>query len=62
MSTLTTTDVLDIIAKRAQWCREEGESDMRNILYTVSFLRDKIKEGKSREEILAEWYDDDDEE
>lgn len=58
MNTLTTTDVLDIIAKRAQWCREEGESDMRNIIYTVSFLRDKIKQSKSREEILAEWNDD----
>jgi len=53
MSELTINDVLDIIYKQAQWCRENGESDMRNILNTVRFIRDDISKGKTRDEILA---------
>lgn len=56
---LTANDALDIVAKRAQWCRENGESDMRNILNTVSFIKRAIGEGKTRDEIIAEFADDD---
>ncbi len=58
---LTALDAIDILAARAQWCREEGESDMRNILNTASYLRSLIKDGKSRDEILAEFAEEDEE-
>jgi hypothetical protein len=61
MNELTINDVLDIIYKRAQWCRENGESDMRNILRTVKFIREDISKGKTRDEILASWEPEDDE-
>lgn len=56
--TLTVEDVLKVIGDRAQDCRENGDSDMRNILHTVAFLWKSIKEGQPREEFLAEWYED----
>lgn len=28
-TTLTALDVLKLVTERAQWCRENGESDMR---------------------------------
>jgi len=59
MEQLTAIDALAIVAKRAQWCRENGESDMRNILHTVSHLSRMVNEGKSRSEIIAEFTDDD---
>ena len=62
MDQLTAEDVLKLIADRAQWCRENGESDMRNILNTVRAIREGMKEGKTRTEILADFADDDDDE
>jgi len=59
MEQLTAIDALAIVAKRAQWCRENGESDMRNILNTVSLVSRMANEGKSRDEILAEFNDGD---
>jgi uncharacterized protein (DUF433 family) len=59
MSDLTATDALGIIYDRARWCRENGESDMRNILHTVGVVISMIKEGRSRDEILAEFADED---
>ncbi len=59
MEQLTVIDALAIVAARAQWCRENGESDMRNILNTVSLVSRMVNEGKSRDEILAEFNDDD---
>jgi hypothetical protein len=59
MTDLTANDALDIISRRAQSCRENGDSDMRSILYTANFVRQSIAEGKSREEILAEFVDED---
>ena len=43
-----TIDVLNIIRKRAQCMREEGESDMRSIIYLVDGLKADIVNGKSR--------------
>jgi hypothetical protein len=54
MEELTAQDVLTLIKKRAQWCRENGESDMRNILNTVRGIESDIAAGKTRAEILAE--------
>lgn len=59
MNALTANDVIDLISRRAQSCRENGDSDMRSILYTANFIRTLIAEGKSREEILAEFTDED---
>ena len=58
MNELNANDVLKIIGKRAQSCREDGESDMRNIIDLVGFLRREIANGKSREEILNEFIED----
>lgn len=54
---LKAIDVLKIIRDRAQSCREEGDSDMRNILYMVDFLKREISSGKSREEILNQFIE-----
>jgi len=62
MNELTAHDVLKLLMDRAQWCRENGESDMRNILNTGRMIKEKLAEGKSREEILAYLADDDEEE
>ena len=56
---LTVDDVLTLIAKRAQQCREEGDGDMLNIMYAVSGVRDMRNEGKSRDEILAVFAEED---
>jgi hypothetical protein len=56
---LTVHDVLDLIAGRAQRCREDGDTDMRNILNTVRSIKFMIEQGKSRDDIIEAWsYDD----
>ena len=57
MEQLTALDVLKLIQDRAQWCRENGESDMRNILNTAQTLKALITGGKTRDEILAYFED-----
>jgi hypothetical protein len=61
MSELTALEALEIIIDRAQWCRENGESDMRNIIHTASYLHQMVKDGKPSDEIIAEFTRDDDE-
>ena len=62
-TTLTAKDVLQILSDRAQWCRENGESDMRNILNTTGCIASMMKGGKTRAEILAEFaYSEDQDE
>jgi hypothetical protein len=61
MSGLTADDALKLLADRAQWCRENGETDMRNILNTVHGIKSMIAEGKSRAEILEALGPDEDE-
>ena len=61
MEQLTVDDALKLLADRAQQCRENGDSDMRNILNTVRGIKSMIAEGKSRTEILAAYGPDDDE-
>ena len=61
MDQLTAEDVLKLLADRAQQCRENGESDMRNILNTVRGIRAMIAGGKTRAEILADFAPDEDE-
>lgn len=61
MNELTIIEALGIIRKRAQWMRREGESDMRSIIYLVDGLMADIIKGKSREEILSEFEEEDEE-
>jgi hypothetical protein len=61
MEQITALDVLQLVGDRAQWCRENGESDMRNILNTTRYLKSLIDAGKTRDEIMAEFADDEDE-
>ena len=58
MNQLTAQDALDLIIDRAQDCRENGESDMRTIIGTARYLKQCIDNGKSREEIIAEWVEE----
>ena len=60
MTQLTAEDVLKLLAARAQQCRDNGDSDMRNILNTVRAIWHLIAEGKTRAEILAYFADDED--
>lgn len=55
---LTINDVLDIIEDKAQWCREEGEADMRYIVHLIQHLKKDIEKGKSKKEILDDLYDE----
>lgn len=59
MNELTVNDVLELVRKYAQQCRENGESDMRNILNCIRYIKDGIQSGKSREEIIGAWEEDD---
>ena len=54
-------EALDIVRKRAQWMREEGESDMRSILYLINGLMRDIESGKTREQIMNEYADEEEE-
>jgi hypothetical protein len=54
-------EALNIVGDRAQWMRNEGESDMRSIIWLISGLINDIEAGKSTEEIMASYADEDDE-
>jgi len=57
MNKLTAEDVLDLVIKAARHMREEGEADLRSIIYLCTGLRNDMKT-KSREEILSEMEDE----
>jgi hypothetical protein len=59
MDKLTADDVIDLVIKRAQSMREEGESDLRSIIWLCSGLRSDMVAGKTRETIMSEFEDDD---
>ena len=61
MDELTVLDVLKLIEYQAHWCRENGETDMRVILDRTRGIRRMFSEGKSRDEVLAEFSIDEDE-
>jgi ubiquitin C-terminal hydrolase len=61
MNELTIIEALGIIRKRAQWMRQEGESDIRSIIYLVDGLMTDITKGKSREEILSDFEEEEEE-
>ena len=55
---MTAIQALQLIIDRAQYMRSEGESDMRSIIYLASGLIRDIEEGKSAEEIMLEYNED----
>lgn len=58
---MTAIQALELIIHRAQYMRSEGESDMRSIIYLASGLISDIEAGKSAEEIMADYNDEDEE-
>lgn len=44
---MTTDEALKEIQDHVQRCREEGESDLRGILYTIKSLRERLEKGKA---------------
>jgi hypothetical protein len=61
MDKLTADDVIDLVLKRAQSMREEGETDLRTIIWLCRGLRSDMVAGKTREAIMCEFEEDDDE-
>lgn len=55
---LTAIDALKLVGDRVQWCRENGETDLRGILATIRGIQSMIDKGASREEILISFADD----
>jgi len=39
---MTTDEALEKVRAHVQWCREEGETDLRGILSMIKYLRDDI--------------------
>ena len=52
-----TIELLRVVTARARWMREEGESDMRSIIFMVDGIITALRQGKSVDQILEE-YDD----
>ena len=52
-----TIELLRVVVARARWMREEGESDMRSIIFMVDGIITALRQGKSVDQILEE-YDD----
>jgi hypothetical protein len=52
-------EALNIVLDRVRWMRSEGESDMRSIIWLIGGLINDIKSGKSTEEIMASYADED---
>lgn len=50
---LNVEDVLALVEKQAQWMREEGPADMREMLSFVRLIRTRFEQGIERDEILA---------
>ena len=59
---LTVEDALRLVEDQAQWMREDGPADMRDMLGFVRSVRRKVLAGVSRDDIIASCARDDDEE
>lgn len=58
---LSAIDAVRIVRDFAQRMRENGESDMRSIIYCCSSIETAVQAGKPRELIIDEWADEEDE-
>ena len=59
---ITALEALDQIRDRVQWQRENGEPDLRSILYCISALENDVKAGKTIEQVRKENADEDEDE
>jgi hypothetical protein len=48
---ITATEALKFVKDHVQWCRENGESDMRSVLGYINMLEKQISDSKTVEEI-----------
>ena len=55
---LTAEDVLRLVGNRAQWQREEGETDVRVTLALVDGIESMLAGGKTRDEIITKYQED----
>jgi hypothetical protein len=60
MKQLTAIDVLLLIQQRAQNMRENGEADMRSIIWVADYLIKCAQEGKDRNIVISEFEEEDD--
>lgn len=58
MEQLTAIDVLQLLQKQAQIMRENGEADLRSIIWNAEYLIKCVKEGRNREIVIAEFEED----
>jgi len=49
---LTVEDALKLVEDQAQWMREDGPADMRDMLYFVRSIRKKVQDGVGRDAII----------
>ena len=57
---LTVEDTLKLVEDQAQWMREDGPADMRDMLYFVRSIRKQVQDGVDRDAIIASYARDDD--
>ena len=57
---LTVEDTLKLVEDQAQWMREDGPADMRDMLYFVRSIRKQVQDGADRDAIIASCARDDD--
>ena len=55
---VTAEEILNILSKYVQWCRESGESDMRSVLGCIRGLQRDLREGKTAAQIQQELDED----
>lgn len=51
---MTTDQALNEIQEYVQWCREEGETDLRGILYKIKSLRKELADNEPPPHLAAE--------
>lgn len=56
---LTALDVLWLIGARVQWMRASGETDVRGIRDMCQGIERDLEAGKSRDQIVAYWDEED---
>ncbi len=54
-NSLTSLDVVELFREQGQWCRENGESDMRYIVHMAHGIKKEIEKGTDREEVIASY-------
>lgn len=48
---MTTDEALEKVRAHVQWCREEGETDLRGILFMIKCLREDLAKEEAEKEL-----------